>query len=727
MDDLLERASKRGILSFYYNVEGQRVDLNENVAAELLRILGGSDVTTAPVEMDCVIVSFIDDREPVYWQLAQLPSFDLNQKVGCRIELESGYNVYFSIDLAEAAEFKIDVEDQWSGWAPFSYTRKRVVFPVSLPVGYHRLHWTISSLHLHGEALVMVAPEKCFFDPPIATSGSRRIESPPGPGTSARHPAVGLSVQLYALQSSRNGGMGDLQDLSQLMNMLKDSPVSVIGVNPIHPLFTCNPERISPYFPSSRRYWNYLYCVPQWMDCFQESDMDDFFSEQEPLVSSLLDDRQLIPYESLFKKKMKLFETIFDRFSVEHLDGESRQGRDFVRFQETEGDDLEKQATFDAFYEHFFPDGKGDWSLRMEEYASIHSRASQELRQTLAKRVLFYKYLYWSIHNQLERLQRHAASLDMKLYMDLAVGISHDGAGVWSDRDLYALPARIGAPPDPIAPMGQDWGLAPIHPLAMRKKSYKPLIKILHSSMLPGGVVRIDHVMSLFRLYWVTAQGGGFVAYPYREWLAVLALESQRRRCIVIGEDLGTVPDYVRREMKKRAILSWKVLYFEKENHAIRDPATFSELSVTTLNTHDLATLGGYWAGRDIQIRNRLHLVQDDDQVHIQRGVDRQAWINLLRALNLVDRGTEVGSLSLEDVLILFHKVQSRSNSGMVILSLHDLLGDLDQPNLPGTYREYPNWSIPYPVKVDAMRNHTLFRRILDEFDYGIGQSVLHR
>jgi (1->4)-alpha-D-glucan 1-alpha-D-glucosylmutase len=290
------------------------------------------------------------------------------------------------------------------------------------------------------------------------------------------------------------------------------------------------------------------------------------------------------------------------------------------------------------------------------------------------------------------------------MYHDLAVGVDADGFETWARPELYALDARIGAPPDAFCPNGQDWGLPPIIPREMRRDGYQSFIDVLRANMRFGGALRIDHVMGLMRLFWVPAGGrpadGAYVRYPFSDLLAILALESQRNQCLIIGEDLGTVPDEVRDALRPADVLSYRVFYFEKDSHGeFRPPEEYPAQALVTVSTHDLPTLVGFWRERDIAVRDEHGLFPSPDArdaQRIERARDRERLLRALSRAELSSSNVELTPTSRPeltfDSILAVHALLARTPSRLFLFQFEDVLGESDQANLPGTTVEYPNW-----------------------------------
>jgi 4-alpha-glucanotransferase len=340
-------------------------------------------------------------------------------------------------------------------------------------------------------------------------------------------------------------------------------------------------------------------------------------------------------------------------------------------------------------------------------------------------RVLFHQWLQWLASEQLATVQRRARAAGMRigLYLDLAVGVAPDGSATWADPDLIVAGARIGAPPDLFNAKGQDWGLAPMSPSILKQRSLEPFAEDVAALMRHAGAIRIDHVMGLERLYWIPegadARGGGYVNYPLGDLLACLGTLSQKFRTIVVGEDLGTVPAGLREEMREAEIQGYRVLYFERrDDRSFVDPAHYPVHAVACLATHDLPTLKGWWLGRDILARSNIGLYSAEEaaRARLERGDDRRRLLSALCAVGLADndlrRAADNPSPSElpESAGPAVHRYLARTPSRLLAVQLEDLVGVTDQPNLPGTQAEYPNWRQKLPVDLGSIKSISSFQ-----------------
>lgn len=449
----------------------------------------------------------------------------------------------------------------------------------------------------------------------------------------------GLSVQLYSLHSKESEGMGDFSDLKSLANWISTQRGSFVGLNPLHALFPHDTLGYSPYSPSSRRALNPLY--------IRTSEIDGKIGKPET-------SGDLIDYGSIAKWK---FERLDECFSELQRQG----GEELQRFNE-------------------FCKSVDEHTKNFAKHSAFHSGSER-----------FHLYCQWIARKQLSKVADDS-SLSLGLYLDLAVGVNPNGAEVWEDPELFAVQASSGAPPDLLNVQGQVWGLAPYIPWELEKRAYQPFIETLRFNMQYAGALRIDHIMALQRLFWVpsgmTGQDGIYIKYPLRDLMGIVALESVRNECIVVGEDLGTVPDEIREEMRKGDILSYKVLYFMKHYNgdgSFINPEEYPEKALVTASTHDLPTIRGFLESRDLEVRKPLGLFSESctyDGETAGRKVDVE---NLIK--KLLQYGYHDGDLNLS-----IQRFLSRTPCLLRAIQIEDLLSELDQANLPGTVAEHPNW-----------------------------------
>ncbi|MEM7021740.1 MAG: 4-alpha-glucanotransferase [Pseudomonadota bacterium] len=549
-----------------------------------------------------------------------------------------------------------------------------------LPAGYHRLDLS------HGEAAsttLVVAPEQAYggADP------SERL--------------WGVMAPLYGVRSSTSWGIGDLADLGQLAESCGQLGAAFLGINPLHAQRPAVPEQYSPYSPSSRQFLNVVMIaveqVPELKTC--EAAQRLLSSANAQSTIGALRSAPMIDYPAVAALKFEVLGLLFA-----DLANSPARLEEFEAFRHRSGSGLQQQALFDALFEHFRGQDPActtwrNWPLPYQNPASPEvARFAAEHHE----RIAFFAYLQWLAEQQLEQAQRQAgAAMALGLYLDLAVGVTADGAEAWAHRDWIAQGASLGAPPDQFSPDGQNWALAPLSPRRLRELAYGPLIAILRSAMAHAGIIRIDHVLGLQRSFWWPEQPGlpgGYVRQPVEDLLGIVALESHRQQCMVIGEDLGTVPAGLRKILAATGVLGCSVLYFERDGAGdFLPPSRYRANSIASIGTHDLPTLAGFWAGRDIDWRAELGLYNGDQAAHArtERHEDRCALLRLLADEGLLPEG--VGSDAPPEnlpwpLVVALHRLLARAPARLVALQIEDALGVVEQANLPGTIDAHPNW-----------------------------------
>ena len=564
--------------------------------------------------------------------------------------------------------------------------------PAPLPLGYHRLELRSGGLDV--AIGLAAAPASCYL-PPALREGAR---------------CWGLTAQLYSLNSARDWGMGDFTDLALLCRAAGAAGAATVGINPLHALFASEPRHTSPYSPSSRAMLDYLYIDPAAVPGFAEDDAIRALAPETALA--VVRGASLIDHAAVAGLKRPVLEALYRRFRQSHLrrGRGSAAGRAFRSFQQENGHRLAAFATFEALHEELNREGDSfswhDWPAPLRD---PNSGAVARFGKAHAERVEFFEYLQWQADAQLSAAAEAgcAAGLALGLYRDLAVGVNPHGAEAWADQGLVVPGMGIGAPPDPLSRMGQDWGLAPVNPLALRQAGFQPFIAALRANMRHAGVLRIDHVMSLQRLYWVprgqTAVNGAYVTYPLAELLRLVALESHRQRCAVVGEDLGTVPPGFRETMQAANVLSYRVAAFERHGGGgFIAPREYPALAAASAATHDLPSLKGFWLGRDIEWRQKLALYPDGPAEVAEindRKRDRWQLLEALAAEGLISHerfgeflpnaDQPVYGAVLGDAILAF---LARSRARLMLVQIEDVAGEAEQANLPGTDGSHPNW-----------------------------------
>ena len=594
------------------------------------------------------------------------------------------------------------------------------VLPNALPPGYHRLSVEIRPHGLGGslsaETVLILAPERCLSVEELVPGGM----------------SWGIGLQLYSLKGEDDWGIGDFDDLGRFAEVAAGFGAGLVGLNPLHALFPGDPHHIGPYSPSSRSFLNILYIdveqVPELADTPEARALIEGEEFQRRLAAARA--AELVDYPAVSGLKLPILEMLFATFRAGGED--SPRCRAFKAFRTAMGEELRRHALFDTLHEHFFAQDPGLWMWRNWPPAFQHPD-SPEVRAFAtghAERVAFFEFLQWEADRQLglaaERGRK--AGLAIGFYRDLAVAAHPGGSAAWADAGILVQGANVGAPPDQFNMKGQNWGLAPLSPLGLREAAYRPFIAMLRANMRHAGALRIDHVMALQHLFWIPADGsdGAYVEYPFQDLLRIVALESRRNNCLVIGEDLGTVPEGFRPAMERAGILSYRVLYFERTPDGdFKPPRAYPEAAMATISTHDLATFKGYWTGHDLAWRRRLDLYPDPaagDRDLWERGMDRHRLLQALSAEGLrpmLYTSDEGAQPYTPDLARAVYRYLARSPGRIVMVQIEDALGEIEQPNLPGTVDQHPNWRRRLTLDVEQIAGNTEVRALIEAIAAG--------
>lgn len=585
-----------------------------------------------------------------------------------------------------------------------------------LALGYYDLSAvsTGSQVATRGALRIVVAPAHCYV--PDGMAQGERV--------------WGLAVQLYALRSRTNWGVGDFTDLARLVEWAgKELGAGIIGLNPLHALKNSRPHHLSPYSPTSRLFLNELYIDLDRLPEYHASPEAQRLRQSPEFQKSLEQARtaDLVDSESVVKAKRTMLDLAYRQFLSENYAGPepslqptSARGWLLERFIRDEGESLERFALFQVLEEErrLIEQPPKLWPEWPAQYRNPGSPALREFVTRHRKRVRFFQYVQWVAADQLSAANIRASQVRMTvgLYPDLALGSDRNGAEAWMLQDALALGADCGAPPDAFAPQGQNWGFAPFHPLRLKSTGYRSFIELLRKTLRQGGAIRIDHVMMLFRLFWVprglTAEVGAYVQYPAEDLLRILALESTRAQTLVIGEDLGTVPEYVREQLARYKILSYRVFYFERNwDGSCKPPSTYPEQSLAVVTTHDLPTLTGYWTGEDVRLRARHGMYVNEQavqQAFEERARDKHHILTALKGAGLLPPGVgdqqEHVPAMTPDLCRAIHVYLAVSPAWVVMANLDDVIGEVTQMNLPGTVDAYPNWSRKLSLSLEELQ-----------------------
>ncbi|MEN3383245.1 MAG: 4-alpha-glucanotransferase [Hyphomicrobiales bacterium] len=540
--------------------------------------------------------------------------------------------------------------------------------------GYHRLRIGDRELTL------AVAPRRCVTVNDIAPD---------------RRP-WGLAVQLYGLRRDGDGGIGDTTALRALAKNARQYGADAIALSPTHSLFPADLTRYGPYSPSSRLFLNPLYADPA-----------DVFGPQRIAAAKAAiadggqpEDSALIDWPAAARAKYAVFERLFADFVTHDLEqaAPTQLAAAFHAFVRAGGDHLREHALFEALHHKWFgANNIWSWSAWPPAWRDPASATVADYAAAEERAVQYRCFLQWIADASFAAAQASARHDGMRIGMiaDLAIGMDRGGSHAWARQSDLLLGLSIGAPPDPLGPRGQDWGLTGFSPPALVASGFEPFLATLRAALRHAGGVRVDHAMGLARL-WLIPHGaspadGAYLSYPIDDLLRLIALESQRHRAIVIGEDLGTVPGGFRGRMSQIGIAGMDVLWFTRDRRRFLPPAAWRPDAVAMTSTHDLPTVAGWWKGADIDAREALGLAPDVAAERKRRDSERAVlWRSFKRA------GIEKGKLPTPDepdaAVDAAVRFVAKSASSLALIPIEDVLGLTEQPNLPGTIDEYPNW-----------------------------------
>jgi 4-alpha-glucanotransferase len=702
LEVLVERLARaRGIGDAYHSYKGELKHFTRATKAAILRAMHCRLDDAALLEMQIaesesvhpvgLLGDVVVSRPGSRFARVNTPAIEQNALLKFRVVLEQGgerAGQAQAWSLPERGAYQRD--GRW-------FMLRDLPLPEDLPPGYHRLEIELEFAGTESCAL-LVAPE--------------RIHEPARLGQGGK--VWGVAVQLYTLRSENNWGIGDFSDLAEVLRLAAGAGADFVGINPVHALFPSDPMSYSPYSASSRHALNVLYIDVMAVPEVRES------AEAQALLATATFKKLLeqvraatqVEYPNVSALKLPVLESAFEVFHRRHLAVNSARAREYQAFMAQGGPALQAHALFDALDRHFrrqLGTGAG-WHNWPAEYQDPRSEAVRRFAVEHAYDVDYFGWLQWLAATQLAKVRAQARELGLSigLYGDYAVGVNASGSETWSDQTLYCMGAAIGAPPDPLGVAGQEWGIPPQDPRALRRAAYAPFAALVRASMRHCGALRLDHVMALFRQWWVPrgfkSVDGGYVHYPLEDLLGVVALESQRNECLIVGEDLGVVPDEIRRALPQFGVYHYKVVMFEQKQGEFVAPGDYLRHALATVTTHDLPTLRGWWAGYDIDLWEKLGFYADASvgvHARAERAQDRQ---RLLRALRREGLWPEDTSIEMSDspppapaysavLARAIHVYLGRTRSALVTVQLEDMIGMLEPVNIPGTSSEYSNWT----------------------------------
>jgi 4-alpha-glucanotransferase len=667
---LVELARRYGVATEYEDWTGTRTAVSESTLVAVLDALGVSAATED--ERAAALV----DHERDYWSRSLPPmivgragtasSFWAHvthgDPVGLWIRLEDG-TVRTDLRQLENNRAPYDLDGRWIGEATFE-------LPGDLPLGYHRLDLRVGSFDT--STPVIVSPAS--------------LELPARLGTNR---AWGLATQLYSVRSQRSWGVGDLTDLADLaVWSAARHGAGFVLVNPVHAAAPTAPMEPSPYLPTSRRFVNPLYlrveAIPEYAYVRQRGRIRKARTE----VQARADRAELINRDAVWKAKRAALESVY---LVERSAGRELA---YAAYRDREGRSLDDFATWCALAEKY----GNDWHKWPGELQHPSNAAVADFAAEHATTVDFHRWLQWQLDDQLTATQATAvqAGMDLGIMHDLAVGVDPNGADAWALQDVLALGVAAGAPPDEFNQLGQDWSQPPWRPDQLVYDAYEPFRALVNAVLRHAGGVRIDHIIGLFRLWWIPKGApptdGTYVRYDHEAMIGVVALEAHRAGAVVVGEDLGTVEPWVRDYLRERGLFGTSILWFEADGDGGPLPAEkWREYCLSSVTTHDLPPTAGYLAGEHVRLREKLGLLtRPADEELAGDQAQQAAWLAELRRVGLLGDDPTV-----DQVVLALYRYLGRTPSKLLSLSLADAVGDVRTQNQPGTTDEYPNWRVP--------------------------------
>ena len=550
---------------------------------------------------------------------------------------------------------------------------------------------------------LIVAPES-VYQPKLLANGGRMN---------------GLTMHLYSLRSERNWGIGDFTDLLNLMKYAAEKKLDFVGINPLHALFTSKPAFASPYSPSSREWLNPIYLDVEKVGAFTYDEQLKNWLAQPKIRQRIAALRvtETVTYTAVWACKRDALHMAFNAFEQDTCEAAANERAAFEAFVLEKGKALQGFGLFEALDQYYSCPGQVGWQSWPSEFHQPDGEAVEKFARNHEREIRFYMWLQWLCAEQLREVNQAAAEYGVKLgiYGDLAVGVARGSADTWLNRQDYCMDLSVGAPPDPLGPTGQNWDLPPLNPLMLKHTGYEKFAHLLRENMRLYGVLRIDHVMALCRLWWVlngkTADFGAYVHYDAEVMFAILALESRRNRCVIIGEDLGTVPDQARYLLNRYQVFSYKVMYFSKGWNGFQLPEEYPEQAITVISTHDVAPLAGYWIGKDLDTMFKLGTLPDAAAFQTaldEREHDKADLLDKLKETGCLGADVQMPAKADETLLAALHKYGALSRSKLYAVQLENLLGVIDNLNVPGVTEGYPNWAQKMPVSLEDFLQHRL-------------------
>ncbi|WP_181408084.1 4-alpha-glucanotransferase [Pararhizobium mangrovi] len=553
-------------------------------------------------------------------------------------------------------------------------------------------------------------------------------------GLSCYEPAIlksrsvwGVALQVYQLRSTRNWGIGDFADLRVAVQLSAAAGAAFVGTNPLHALFPAEPERVSPFFPSNRQFLNPLYIAVDLVPGYKPNMADGPGIEKAR-------EGDLVDYAHVTELKYAALRRVWTAYRAKG-DLSADYSHDAFRiWRERAGQNLEKHALFDAIALSRAGGSSGEtggWHAWPEEWHDAQGDTVEAFARENADDVSFHAWLQFIADRQLGEAAETArdAGMAIGLYLDLAVGEAPDGSATWTEPAVAVVGAELGAPPDYFTKAGQNWGLAGLSPAELVARDFGPYRDLMEAVMRHAGAIRVDHAMGVWQLFFIPrgrpAAEGTYVRFPIGEMLGVIAKASEQNEAVVVGEDLGNVPDGFREVMDATNLQSYRILYFERDEDGFRPPDAYPVRSLACLSTHDLPTIEGWWRADDVALRHEFGLIDGEaaEEQNAMRERERRELAGDLARTGLLTReeADAVLARTADDQSALptgfvaaVHRHLACTASRMAAVRIEDLAGERKPVNLPGTVAEYPNWRRRLGMSLEDLAASDLFAALTE-------------
>ena len=699
MKDLQKLAELAGISSSYIDKTGKKHETTDDVRLFFLKSMGISAESEAEIKAS---ISKLEHK-PI---LPVTIAFYDNEEIQIPFNGEGKYN------------FVLKDEQQKTVWSATIEDEEQIIIKSQLSHGYYLLS-AEQNQQIKAECFIIYAPVLCYQPQYIKN----------------QEHLYGVSLMLYALRSKNSLGIGDFGDLAEIIKITAQNGGDVVGVNPLgvmspytlpSPIFNILKGDVSPYRSLSRLFINYVYLDLKSEPDYQNAPEVQTIIKNPEVINEInrLNSSNNVLYSAALQIKLQILGAMYNYFVRNPAPTRLKA---FNEYKKEKGEELENLCLFETLLESHR--GEHFWRFWRDGTDNAKSQATAAFREHNQKRIDFFAYCHWLADKQIKSVQALAKSLDMKigLYADMPIGAASNGAEVWENTEAYVLETGIGAPADPMRPRGQSWGFTPYHPIKLKKQHYAPFIKLVKENMTYAGALRIDHAMGLRRLFWgfFTPDNpvvqGCYIYYDMKELTAILAIESNRAKCLVIGEDLGTVPEGFREYMAEHGLLSYKVFFRQKEKDGtFIAPKDYMYMSLAQSSTHDQATSCGFWNNEDIEVFKQCGLYVNYEQYQNNlstRRKDRENMIKAFKKENLLtpqmqkamEESAETGETIPQGIENPVNIYGAKTNSALYLVRLCDIYAQKKLDNAPGTIDEYANWRLKLSHSIEDIKATSTF------------------